>query len=117
MKSCNRNNPATAAAWWLSHVVVPAKAIHYGRAAERDERNGFPYTAAMEWRNAAQLFAAETRAAEYCWRRWERIMHLPRRLAEPIGLSQVAVITSPVVSVSRCATAPAMNQVSLANAA
>jgi len=60
-----------------------AKAFHCSRAAQREERKGFPYTAAMKWRNAAELFAPDTRAVEYCWREWERIMQLPRRLAGP----------------------------------
>jgi len=61
MKSCNRHNPAAAVgAWWLSNIVFPARAFHYGCAAERDERKGFPYTAAMKWRKAAELFAPNT---------------------------------------------------------
>lgn len=74
---------AVSGAWWLWNLFIPARAIGYGRAAQRDERNGFPYTAAVEWRNAAELFAPHTLAAAYCWRQWERIMRLPRRLAEP----------------------------------
>jgi hypothetical protein len=79
VKSRNRHNPAIAAigTWWLSNVIVPAKAFHYSLAAVRDQRHGSPYTAAMEWHQAADLFAPRTRAAEYCWRRWERVMHLP----------------------------------------
>lgn len=97
MKRSNRGNPAIAAvvAWWLSHVVGPARAFQYGYAAEQDERKGFPHTAAMEWRKAAELFAANTRAAEYSWRQWERIMRLPRRLAGPIGMSQSALCLPP----------------------
>lgn len=80
MKSSNRHNPAIAAtgAWWLSNVIIPARAFHYSIDAVRDERKGFLYTATMEWRLAADLFAPSTRAAEYFWRKWERIMHLPR---------------------------------------
>jgi hypothetical protein len=92
MKGCNRHNPAIAAvgAWWLSHIAGPVRALHYGCAAEQDERNGFPYTAAMEWRKAAELFAANAQAAEYSWRQWERIMQLPRRLAGAVGDSEAA---------------------------
>lgn len=92
MRRCDTHTPAIAAvgAWWLSNIVIPAKAFHCGCAAERDERKGFPYTTAMRWRKAAELFAPNTRAAEYSWQQWERIMHLPRRLAEPIGISQQA---------------------------
>ena len=60
-----------------------AKALHCSRAAQREERNGFKYTAAMKWRNAAELFAPDAQAVEYCWHEWERIMQLPRRLAGP----------------------------------
>jgi hypothetical protein len=81
---------ATVGAWWLTNVVAPAKVFHYGRAAQRDERNGFPYTAAMEWRKAAELSVPKARAAEYCWRQWERIMHLPRLLAGPVGAAEPA---------------------------
>jgi hypothetical protein len=59
------------------------KAFYCSRAAQKEERNGFKYTAAMKWRNAAELFAPDTRAVEYCWHEWERIMQLPRRLAGP----------------------------------
>jgi hypothetical protein len=61
------------------------KAFHCSRDAQREERSGFKYTAAMKWRNAAELFATDAQAVEYCWREWERIMQLPRRLAGPTG--------------------------------
>lgn len=61
-----------------------AKAFHCSRDAQREERHGFKYTAAMKWRSAAELFAPDTRAVEYCWCEWERIMRLPRRLAGPV---------------------------------
>ena len=119
MKSNNRHNPAIAAigTWWLSNVVIPSKAFHYSLAAVRDERNGFPYTAAMEWHQAANLFAPSTRVAEYFWRQWERIMHLPRRLAEPIGISCQAASSLHVVPASLPCNRPTIDQVSLANAA
>lgn len=78
---------AASGAWWLWNFFIPVRAIGYGRAAYRDECNGFPYTAAVEWRNAAELFAPYTLAAAYCWRQWERIMGLPRHLAEPAWVS------------------------------
>jgi hypothetical protein len=56
----------------------------YCHAALRDERFGFPCTAAMEWRTAAELFPPQGRLAEHCWREWERLMHLPRRCATPL---------------------------------
>jgi hypothetical protein len=60
-----------------------ANACRCRRDARREERNGFKYTAAMKWRDAAELFAPDARAVEYCWCEWERIMQLPRRLAGP----------------------------------
>jgi hypothetical protein len=39
----------------------------------------------MLWRYAAELYSPNTQAAEYCWEQWERIMHLPRRLAGPVS--------------------------------
>jgi hypothetical protein len=115
MKRRNNHKLAIAAIsiWWLSKIAGSAKAMRYGYAAQRDEQNGFPYTAAIEWRKAAELFAPKTRAAEYCWRQWERIMHLPRRLAEPVSVSPIVafpVAATPMVE-------PVMNQISFANAA
>lgn len=117
MKS-HRQKPAIAAigTWWLSNVIVPAKAFHYGLAAVRDERNGFPYTAAMEWRQAADLFAPNTRAAEYFWQQWERIMHLPRRLAGPVGVSRQTASSLPVALVTVPCNRPTIEQASFANA-
>jgi hypothetical protein len=67
-------------AFLYSYAVAAA----YCRAAARDERLGFPCTAAMEWRTAAELFTPNGILAEYCWGEWERIMHLPRRCAIPL---------------------------------
>jgi hypothetical protein len=75
-------NPKSPGLLWTVNL---AKAFLYTREAQREERNGFPYTAALKWRNAAELFAADTRAVDYCWSEWERIMQLPRRLAGPAG--------------------------------
>jgi hypothetical protein len=61
-----------------------AIAMRYCLAAERDEKNGFPLTAAMEWRKAAELLGPITPMSDRCWLEWERIMHLPRHLAGPI---------------------------------
>jgi len=119
MKSCNRQNPLMAAigCCCLSNIAVAARAFQYGWAAERDDRNGFPCTAAMEWRKAAELFSPNTRAAEYCWRQWERIMQLPRRLSGPIGISPRATIPWAAASVSRSIRAPGSDQVSFAETA
>ncbi len=61
--------------------------IAYGHAAQRDERDGYTITAALEWRRAAELMAPIPAAADRCWLQWERIMHLPRRLAGPVSAS------------------------------
>lgn len=98
--------------WGMRAVVVLAKALHYGHAAQRDERNGFPYTAAMEWRHAAELFESGSLAADYCWRQWESIMHLPRQLARPVSGSRHVI-----VPLNSTPALPAMNQVPLATAA
>jgi hypothetical protein len=65
---------------WTANL---AKAFDCSREAQREERDGLPYTAAMKWRNAAELFAPDMQAVEHCWREWERIMQIPRRLAGP----------------------------------
>jgi hypothetical protein len=75
-----RTKPKDLGQPWTPNL---AEAFHWSRAAQREERNGFNYTAAMKWRNAAKLFAPDTQAVEYCWQEWERIMQLPRRLAGP----------------------------------
>ncbi len=119
MKRCDRHNPAITAivAWWMSHIAGRAKALQYSRAAELDERKGFPYTAAMEWRKAAELFPANTRAAEYSWRQWERIMRLPRRLAGPIGVAQLPVVCLRPASTWSFTTASGGDQILFAKAA
>jgi len=61
-----------------------ALAVRYCLAAQRDEVSGFPFTAAVEWRKAAELFGSITPMADRCWLEWERIMRLPRHLAGPI---------------------------------
>lgn len=90
MKSAKTRNSAIASlcAWCLG-TMVAWKAFYYVWAAHKDERSGFLYTAAIEWRDAAELLLPITLAAEYCWRQWERIMHLPRELAIPFRASQV----------------------------
>jgi hypothetical protein len=94
MKCHNNHSRSVVAvgAWWLSNLAVGARALHCVRAAHRDERDGFIYAAAMEWRHAAELFDWNTSAADYFWRRWERIMQLPRRLAGPISDSRTVAL-------------------------
>ena len=119
MNRCNNHEKAIAmvATWWLSDLVAPAKAFHYGRAARRDERKGLPYTAAMEWRKAAEPCAREARAAGYLWRQWERVTRLRRRLVGPIGVSRPEAFPQQPCC-SRSAIGPAVvDQISFANAA
>jgi hypothetical protein len=75
-------------------LAGPILALRYSRAAQRDEDNGFTFTAAMEWRQAAELSSWITLLANHYWLEWERIMHLPRRLAEPIGVEPVGAISA-----------------------
>ncbi len=58
-----------------------AVGLTYCHAAQRDEERGYPFTAAFEWRKAAELLAAFAPLACRCWQEWERIMCLPRRMA------------------------------------
>jgi len=60
-------------------------AIKYCRAAQKEEKNGFAYTAAVEWQKAAEFLSPFPSLADRCWQEWERIMRLPRRLAGPIS--------------------------------
>jgi hypothetical protein len=98
MKRHEKQATVIVGTWWLRNMLVLATAFHYGYAARRDERNGFVYTAAMEWRHAAELFPPDTLVAGYCWTQWERIMSLPRRLAQGhyTSSSVVAVALSPI---------------------
>jgi hypothetical protein len=69
----------------LAEITAGLKlGVGYWRAAERDEKNGFPFTAAMEWRKAAELFSPIPHVSDRCWQEWERIMHLPRHFARPL---------------------------------
>ncbi len=66
-----------------------AHAMKYCRAAQIEEKNGFAFTAAVEWQKAAELLAPFFSLADHCWQQWERIMRLPRRLAAPIAETRV----------------------------
>lgn len=107
-----RLSVAKIGGWWIRGMVMLAKALRYGRAAQRDEGNGFPFTAAMEWHHAAELFLSGSLAAEYCWRQWERIMHLPRQLAGPVGSSRPVI-----VPLNPALRGLVLNQIPLATAA
>jgi hypothetical protein len=67
-----------------------AHAMKYYRAAQIEEKNGFAFTAAVEWQKAAESLAPFPPLADHCWQQWERIMRLPRRLADPISEVQPA---------------------------
>ena len=73
----------------------------YCRAAEEDERNGFPFTAAMEWHKAAACFGSQSPVSDRCWREWERIMRIPRALASAVVDIEEAVLPSRNESDSR----------------
>jgi len=60
------------------------------RNAKQDEQNGFPFAAALEWREAAELCASIGSLADSCWLEWERIMRLPRRMAAAIQDTPIA---------------------------
>jgi hypothetical protein len=72
-----------------------AHAAKYCRAAQTEEKNGFAFTAAVEWQEAAQLLAPFPSLADHCWQQWERIMRLPRQLADPVAETQA---TNPQIS-------------------
>lgn len=71
---------------------IPGRVLAKCWDARRDERNGFPFSAAMEWREAAGLCAPIALLADFCWREWERIMHLPRQRAIPIGAASMTLV-------------------------
>lgn len=75
---------------WFWNIAGLVVALRFCKAAQLDETKGFPLTAAMEWRKAAELFPPMSRLGEGCWREWERIMRLPRRLAGPVGVAGIA---------------------------
>lgn len=83
VKVGGRTKRAIVRAQFLTLLYRPALAIAYCRAAQRDETDGYPFTAAMERRKAAELLAFIPAVAERCWMQWERIMRLPHRLARP----------------------------------
>jgi hypothetical protein len=68
------------------------RGVGYWRAAEEDEQDGLPFTAAQEWQRAAECFRWIAPIADRCWREWERIMHLPRNLSNPIEESEQVVL-------------------------
>ena len=68
------------------------RGVGYWRAAEKDEQDGLPFTAAVEWQRAAECLHWIAPIADRCWREWERIMHLPRNLSNPFGESEQVVL-------------------------
>jgi hypothetical protein len=70
----------------------------------------------MEWQFAAGLFASNTFAGEYCWRQWERIVRIPRRLAGPIGDSRPVLLEEPI-RVTQSGMEPSSDDLFLATSA
>lgn len=70
---------------FVSGACRSAVVMRYCLAAQRHEKNRSPFAAALEWRKAAELVGSIGPIADRCWTEWERIMHLPRRLAGPIA--------------------------------
>lgn len=79
----------------LLKLPGPILALRYRRAAQWDESHGYSFAAAMEWRRAAELSFWITPLANRYWREWERVMHLSRRLAMPIGIADAVPIAVP----------------------
>lgn len=78
-------------------------AVSYCKSARRDEALGFTLTAAMEWQRAAELFVADCEAADCCWQQWERIMGIPRSLAQPIEETSAAPAVAPASELAAAA--------------
>lgn len=78
--------------WSLSRITGPLLALRLRRKARKDEKDGFLFTAAMEWRMAAELCAPNRILEGWCWREWERIMHLPRQMAVPARQASIVVL-------------------------
>jgi hypothetical protein len=78
--------------WSLLRITGPWLAMRLRRRARKDEKDGFLFTAAMEWRMAAELCAPNRILAGWCWREWERIMHLPRQMAAPARKASIVVL-------------------------
>jgi hypothetical protein len=91
-----------------------AIAVRYCLAAQREEKNGFPLTAAVEWRKAAELLVSITPICDRCWREWERIMRLPRHLAGPIGAFNAVLPSSPTPDNKAVAVRAVFNHTPLA---
>jgi hypothetical protein len=78
--------------WSFVRVTGPLLAMRLRRRAQKDEMDGLLFTAAMEWRIAAELCAPNRILAGWCWREWERIMHLPREMAGPVRKTSIVVL-------------------------
>jgi hypothetical protein len=96
----SERNPTRRAAKFrrlLAVAAVSPMGLAYCLAAQQDEKNGFPLTAAMEWRKAAELFAPVSLLSDRCWQQWERLMQLPRYFANPItDCNEIVLRFSPV---------------------
>lgn len=113
---------AVRTAWWLQRLRTIAVDLKLGwrycQAAKTDEENGFPFAAAMEWHKAAECFGSISIISERCWMQWERIVHLPRHFANPIGESEAIVRQCATVAPDTQGFAKAVgNEVALASVA
>ena len=77
---------------FLGKAADSLRGLVYVRAAAKDEKDGFPFTAAWEWQRAAECLGWISIIADRCWREWERIVHLPRYLAAPIGWDELTPV-------------------------
>ncbi len=96
--------------WRWRHLLIAvsalAVALRYCRMAQQDEASGFPCTAALEWRRAAELCGCD-RIAGHCWRQWERIMGVPRQMSVPVGAMAVPLAPAPIIQIPAAPPRPA----------
>jgi len=73
---------------WFTRLAERAKALKY--FAPLHAMNVTGCGSRRRWNGAMLRTArADSSVADYCWRRWERIMRLSRRFAAPIADSAV----------------------------
>jgi len=70
------------ARWWQSYTTPILEVIHLRQCQLEDARIA-KALAGIDQANAQfhRIVCSQHASVEYCWRQWERIMHLPRRLA------------------------------------
>ena len=72
--------PASSTTSSIQNEEQLSQARSLSDAARLEEQDGFPFTAAIKWREAAELSGEDPIFAEQCWGEWERLMGLPRQL-------------------------------------